>query len=89
MKIPAASVRDVAVAGAFVLLVLAQPDFGTAVLLAMVAAGIVFLAGARVTHVASLVLAALPALYLLVMRVPYRRARVFAFFDQHLTAKAN
>ncbi len=70
-----------AVAGAFVLLVLAQPDFGTAVLLAMVAAGIVFLAGARVTHVASLVLAALPALYLLVMRVPYRRARVFAFFD--------
>lgn len=70
-----------AVAGSLVALVLAQPDFGTAVLLGLVAVGMLFLAGARWTHLATLALAALPVLYLLVMRVPYRRARVFAFLD--------
>lgn len=69
------------VAGSLVVLVLAQPDFGTAVLMGLLAAGLLFLAGARVSHLGALVLAALPVLYLLVMRVPYRRARVFAFLD--------
>jgi cell division protein FtsW len=70
-----------AVVGAVVALVLAQPDFGTAALLALIALGMLFVAGARPVHLASLVLAALPAVYLLVMRVPYRRARVLAFLD--------
>ncbi len=70
-----------AVVAALVLLVLAQPDFGTAMLVALIAGGMLFVAGARLTHLASLGLAALPPLYVLVMRVPYRRARILAFLD--------
>jgi cell division protein FtsW len=61
--------------------ILVQPDFGTAALLGLVAAGMLFAGGARVSHLAALALAALPAVYFLVMRVPYRRARVLAFLD--------
>jgi cell division protein FtsW len=70
-----------AVVGLVVAPILVQPDLGTAVLLALVALAMLFVAGARVWHLATLALAALPALYLLVMRVPYRRARVLAFLD--------
>lgn len=70
-----------AVVAAVFLLVLAQPDFGTAVLLALVAGGVLFVAGARLAHLVCLCLAALPLLYVLVMRVPYRRARILAFLD--------
>ncbi len=70
-----------AVTGGVLCLVLAQPDFGTAVLLGLVTAALLFVAGARVSHLGALLLAALPVLYLLVMRVPYRRARIFAFLD--------
>ncbi|HEY8369468.1 MAG TPA: putative lipid II flippase FtsW [Thermodesulfobacteriota bacterium] len=70
-----------AVVGLVVGLVVAQPDFGTAVLLGVVAAALLFVGGARISHLGLLALAALPVLYLLVMRVPYRRARVLAFLD--------
>lgn len=70
-----------AVVVATALLVVVQPDLGTAFLLALVGVGLLFLAGARPTALAALALAALPALYLLVVRVPYRRARLEAFLD--------
>ena len=57
-------------------LILAEPDLGTAVSIVMIAAVMVFAAGISYRYVVGLFLAALPALYLLVMTSDYRRRRV-------------
>ena len=69
------------VVGGLVGLVLAEPDLGTAVSIAMIAAMMVFAAGISYRYVAGLALASLPALYFLVMSSDYRRKRVLAFMD--------
>lgn len=70
-----------AVVGLFVGLILAEPDLGTAVSVAMIAAMMVFAAGVNYRYVLGLALAALPALYLLIVTSDYRRRRVLAFLD--------
>jgi cell division protein FtsW len=62
-------------------LVLKEPDMGTASLLIFVAFALFFAAGARVVHLAAVVVATLPFAALTVFASPYRRARVFAFVD--------
>ena len=62
-------------------LILLQPDLGTAVLLVLTAGTMLFLAGLSWRFVAVAAATALPVLYLLVISVPYRRARLFAFLD--------
>lgn len=64
----------------FVLL-LKQPDFGTFAILLMVGMGLLFCFGLRWRYILGAVLALIPAFYILVMMVPYRRARVMAFLD--------
>jgi len=63
------------------LLLLLQPDLGTAVTLAAVAMTMLLVAGARLSYVVSIVLLALPFLYVAVMNVGYRRRRMLAFLD--------
>jgi cell division protein FtsW len=70
-----------AVVGLFVGLILAEPDLGTAVSIAMIAAMMVFAAGVNYRYVLGLALAALPALYVLIVTSDYRRRRVMAFLD--------
>jgi cell division protein FtsW len=62
-------------------LILLEPDMGTAVLLALTAFLMVFLAGLSWRYVIGIALAALPMLWFLVISVSYRRARLFAFLD--------
>ena len=62
-------------------LVLIEPDLGTAAVLGLVAGTMFFAAGMRLRYLAYLALAAAPAAYLLIVRVPYRLARVRAFLD--------
>ncbi|MEK6567897.1 MAG: putative lipid II flippase FtsW [Candidatus Omnitrophota bacterium] len=62
-------------------LVLAQPDLGTVVALSMVVFIMLFSAGVNFKHIAYVVLAGLPFLYLLIFRVPYRRLRVLSFLN--------
>ena len=69
------------VVGAVVGLVLAEPDLGTAVSIAMIAAMMVFAAGISYRYVVGLALASLPALYFLIMTSDYRRKRMLAFLD--------
>lgn len=69
------------VVGAVVGLILAEPDLGTAVSIAMIAAMMVFAAGISYRYVVGLALASLPALYFLIMTSDYRRKRVMAFLD--------
>lgn len=67
--------------GVFGILLMLQPDLGTAVVLAMVTVTILFIGGAKLTHIASLGLLALPVLYKLISGSAYRRRRILAFMD--------
>jgi cell division protein FtsW len=67
--------------GCCVLLVLVQPDLGSTVAISSVVFIMLFVAGTRIEYLLSIILASLPALYLLIFSVPYRRARVMAFLN--------
>ncbi len=69
------------VVGLAVALILKEPDLGTAAAILLTAAGLFFLAGMKLRYFAALGAAALPALYLLIFRVSWRRDRVLAFLD--------
>lgn len=62
-------------------LVLMEPDMGTASLLVMVAFAMLFAAGARFTHLFAILVTTLPAVLLEILASPYKRARIFAFID--------
>jgi cell division protein FtsW len=63
------------------ILVLREPDMGTASLLLFIALTLFFAAGARIVHLGAVVLATVPFAALTVLASPYRRARIFAFVD--------
>jgi cell division protein FtsW len=62
-------------------LVLKEPDMGTASLLLFIALALFFAAGARLAHLAAVVIAMVPFAAMTVLASPYRRARIFAFLD--------
>jgi cell division protein FtsW len=63
------------------LLVLFEPDLGTASILVFIAAAMLFAAGARFVHLALVALATAPPVVFLILSSTYRRARVLAFLD--------
>jgi cell division protein FtsW len=71
------------VAGASVALVVREPDFGTALALVLIVAAMLFAAGLRLVYFAAGALAAVPALYLLILRSSYRYRRWTAFVDPY------
>ena len=76
------------VVGLVCLLVLLEPHFSATVMIAAVAATVLFTAGARFGHFAMLGAAALPVLWVQVMGSGYRMARVTAFMNPDSTAAA-
>jgi len=70
-------------------LILKEPDLGTPVAIALVVSAMLYLAGLHFRYFGYLFLASLPALYLLVFRVPYRRNRVLAFLDPYADPLGN
>ena len=66
---------------AVAVLVIKQPDFGTASLLVFTAGTMLFVAGARVAHLAAVALAVLPPAILIIRHDPYKLARIVAFVD--------
>ncbi|HVN69614.1 MAG TPA: putative lipid II flippase FtsW [Candidatus Binatia bacterium] len=62
-------------------LVLKEPDMGTASLLVFTALALFFAAGARLVHLGAVLIATVPFAALTVLASPYRRARIFAFVD--------
>lgn len=60
-------------------LVLLEPDLGTTIALALIAAVMLYIAGLRWRYFAAGAAMAAPVLYLSVFRVPYRRERILAF----------
>lgn len=67
--------------GILFFLILQQPDLGTAVAVAGTVVVMLFVAGARLGHLAGLGLAAVPVLAYAVMGAEYRRSRFLAFLD--------
>ena len=76
------------VVGLVCLLVLLEPHFSATVMIAAVAATVLFTAGARFGHFAMLGAAALPVLWMQVAGSGYRMARVTAFMNPDSTAAA-
>ncbi len=62
-------------------LILKEPDMGTASLLVFVAFTMFFAAGARVFHLVAILAVTAPLAIVSVIASPYRRARVFAFLN--------
>jgi cell division protein FtsW len=71
----------VAVTASLALLVLAEPDMGTASLLVFTSAAMLFAAGARLVHMVLVALVTLPPAALLGLASAYRRARILAFMN--------
>ena len=69
------------VTGVLCLLILAEPDLGTAMLIFAIALTMLLVAGAQVKHVALIVAGAAVVALLAVVIAPYRRARLTAFID--------
>jgi cell division protein FtsW len=75
------------VTGASVVLVMAEPDFGTALAIAMIVAALLFAAGLRLRYFATVALGVVPVIYWLVFHSTYRHNRLLAFlhpFDDPL-----
>jgi cell division protein FtsW len=64
-------------------LVVMEPDLGTAAVLGLIAGTILLAAGMRIRYLVYLGLAAFPVVYFLVARVPYRLARIQAYWDPY------
>ncbi|HEU5201938.1 MAG TPA: putative lipid II flippase FtsW [Nitrospira sp.] len=60
-------------------LVLLEPDLGTVVVIGLVTVGLLFLGGARITHLLSLALCAIPVALVLILGSSYRRQRLMTF----------
>jgi cell division protein FtsW len=65
----------------FVALILAEPDFGTSMSLLLIAAVMVCAAGLNYRYIVGVGLAAMPAIYVIVMGSAYRRRRTLAFLN--------
>lgn len=74
-------IKPVAIAGAMVMLLLLQPDFGSALLICAIVGGMVFLGGVRIRNLVAPVLIVLPLMALLAMSEPYRMRRLTSFLD--------
>jgi cell division protein FtsW len=78
---PQALLRPLGMLGALCALLLMQPDFGTAVVLAVTTGGLLFVAGARLRHFLLIVAAGGLLIGLLAVVQPYRLERLITFVD--------
>jgi cell division protein FtsW len=74
-------VPHLVVCALFMVLLLKQPDLGSAVVLGATTLGMLFVAGARISYIVLAVLAAAPIAYTLVVGTPWRMQRFLAYFN--------
>ncbi len=67
----------------FLALIVFQPDLGTAIACAGITVCILYVAGMRLRYFGYAFVAALPALYVLIFHVAYRRDRILAFLNPY------
>jgi cell division protein FtsW len=81
LRTPAGLVPFLGVTGVLALLILIEPDMGTAVSLCAVAFAMLIVAGARMRHLGALVGVCLMLATIAMLAEPYRRERFFTFLD--------
>jgi cell division protein FtsW len=69
------------VCGMMMVLLLAQPDLGSSVVLGLTTLAMLFVAGARVSYIMLAVLGAAPVAYHMVVGTPWRMQRFLAYFN--------
>jgi cell division protein FtsW len=69
------------VTGAIVGLILLEPDFGTTVIIVILALMMIYLAGGRLIHLGGMIAMFIPLALLLLLHKSYRLARLTAFLD--------
>jgi cell division protein FtsW len=74
-------VPHLVVCGVMMVLLLAQPDLGSSVVLGATTLGMLFMAGTRVSYIMLAMLSAAPVAYHLIVGTPWRLQRVLAFFN--------
>ncbi|OQY56562.1 MAG: putative lipid II flippase FtsW [Desulfobacteraceae bacterium 4572_88] len=74
-------VPHVVVLGLFILLILLQPDFGSAVILGAVTWIMMFVGGVRLTYLLSSLLVLTPVAYFFLVSAEYRLQRLISFWD--------
>lgn len=67
--------------GAFQIMIMLQPDMGTAITLGFIVIILLFIGGVRIPHIFSLGLILIPFLIKFVFNVGYRRRRIISFLD--------
>jgi cell division protein FtsW len=65
--------------GAICLLILAEPNMSTAVVLGVVVLTMMFLSGAKIGHIVTLFLAMVPVVIVLILKTPYRMRRLLGY----------
>ena len=74
--------------GSVAMLVMAQPDMGTTLATGCIAVTLLWVAGARLSHMSLLVMSTAAVSFVVGMAEPYRRARMMAFLDPWKDASA-
>ncbi len=74
-------IKPILAVGVLLGLLLLQPDFGSAVLLVVIAVGMIWLGGARLGNLAVLALALVPAIAWAALSESYRIKRLISFMD--------
>ncbi len=64
-----------------IVLILLQPDFGTATIMAMILIFMLYLSGSRILHLAGLAVLLVPAGFMLIVQKGYRLERFLSFLD--------
>ena len=74
-------IKPLAIVGLPLFLLLKQPDFGSFAICTIVILSLLFFYGLRWRYIMGALGIMAPSFYFLVMRVPYRHARIMAFLD--------
>ncbi len=74
-------VPHLVVAGLMMVLLLVQPDYGSAVIIGATTIVLLFVAGARISYILGVVLMTAPLAYHLIVGTPWRLRRFLAFFN--------
>lgn len=72
--------KPVAIMAVFQVVFMKQPDFGSTMSLAFLTFAMLFISGMRLRYIGSVLVLALPVVYMLVMK-PYRLRRITSFLD--------
>jgi cell division protein FtsW len=83
------SIPSLIILGTFFILIIMQPDLGTALNLVAIIIPILFIAGVRITHLVGASLVILPIVSVIVWTNPYQKARLVRFLDPWQDAKGS